>query len=381
MFTIPLATNCPRTRGGQGRIYIPTDILVQLSSTLKDQKGLEWALLLCGKRESNGREIWVEGFEVPSQTRSSGAVDLDTFDLEEWHVGALHSHHSMGAYFSSKDIGDYNKKFGCSIVISTKFDTDEGKVLGFEYEAVGKVLMGCGTLGLWPMRIVPIDRSTRQVVEDWPEEWIQLKDDVEGADLGDCPKQEWTYPSTVKIAAKAACGLEDSYLAVRAFGDAPSTITPLLPKALPLQPSKVSGGARRGRRRYVWNTEEERLEEQIDPYEHYYRGYGKYGEDSTSGFDSLTAAAGAQLALVPKRSDEVIEPMNASTIDEWKSKRELRALVEKDPDSADLKQSEIDERVEILYEYQETYYTMLYDKPILDDTIGRTSNLLAAHGD
>lgn len=381
MFTIPLVTNCPRTRGGQGRIYIPTDILVQLSSTLKDQKGLEWALLLCGKRESNGREIWVEGFEVPPQTRDCSSVDRVEVELEEWHVGALHSHHSMGAYFSPKDVGDYNKKFGCSIVISTKLDTDEGKVLGFEYEAVGKVLMDCGTLGLWPMRVVPIERSTRQVVEDWPEEWIQLKNGVEGTDLGDCNKQEWTYPSVVKIAAKAACGLEDSYLAVRAFGDAPSTITPLLPKALPLQTSKVSGGARRGRRRYSWNAELERLEEQIDPYESYYKGFGAYGEGYQEGYDSATAAVSAQLALVPKQVDEPIEPVNASSIEEWKSREELRALVEKDSDSADLKQSEIDERVEILYEYQETYYTMLYDKTILDDTIGRTSHLLATVGD
>ena len=381
MITIPLVTNCPRTRGGQGLIYIPTDILVQLSSTLKDQKGLEWALLLCGRREAGGREIWIEGFEVPPQTRSAGTVDLAQFDLEEWHVGALHSHHSMGAYFSPKDVGDFNKKFGCSIVISTKLETDEGKVLGFEYEAVGKVLMECGTLGLWPMRIVPIDRTTRQVVEDWPEEWIELKDDVEGTDLGDCHKQHWTYPSLVKIAAKAACGLEDNYLAVNAFGSAPSTITPLLPKVEPRQLLNTLGKTGVGKRRYLWNAEQNCLEEQIDPYESYYQGYGNYSDGYSKGFDSSTAAVAANLALVPKRSDEVIEPMSASSIDEWKSKVELRALVEKDADSANLSDREIDERVGILYEYQETYYSMLYDKPILDDTIGRTSNIHHTAGD
>lgn len=373
MFAIPFASDCPRTRGIRGRIYIPTNILLELTATLAVEKGHEWGIVLTGERRANGREVIIDGFVVPDQDRTMGTVKFNNLVVEPNYVCVLHSHHGMGAFFSDTDVTDFNKKFGASIVVSTKIETDEGSVLGFEYKAVGKVLLECGTLGLCAMSIVPTDPDTGEIIEDWPEEWIEVWDTTIGTDLGDCPKANITLTSIVKMTAKADCGLEETYYAKNAFIPEvlpESRIATQLPKALAVS---VKATGRSGRRSYKWdahaNSGKGALVQQIDPYEDYYRSYADYLTDVA---DSTAAAVEHNLRLLPPAEEK--EPKLASTIPEWRSRETLMAIIERDPTMSTLTPSQKEDLLDTLFEEQVTFYSMFYETSIKDD-ISRTADL------
>lgn len=234
MFEQKTVTNCPITAGSQGRVIIPPILLAELVGTLDREAGEEWLVLLHGKREEGGLTYRVERITVPpAQKRHSSEVELPDMVEEPDLIGVLHSHHSMGAFFSGTDKTKLNPKYDLSIVISSRLEKDEHKVLGFSYEAEGGVRLPCGVNGRIKFAIEP------EGVEDWPF-WITrgFKAAANFEGLGDCAKAkvERTDEEAFfeRVVTTPACnfGLESVVKTgpkIAAFGRGGDAISKLLP--------------------------------------------------------------------------------------------------------------------------------------------------------
>lgn len=165
LFKLETVTSCPITRASQGKILLKAWIVEAIRQCLIKEKGEEWLIVLTGTRSQDGLLIECDGVVVPEvQKRSSANVTIDEMDVDydKGYVCVLHSHHSMGAFFSGTDNTRLNPKFPSSIVVSTRIESVNGVHLGFEYKAEGKVLLPCGQLGIVPMLVEVGD------IESWP---------------------------------------------------------------------------------------------------------------------------------------------------------------------------------------------------------------------
>lgn len=241
MFTQQTVTNCPITSGSTGRVIIPPNLLAELVGTLDREAGEEWLVLLHGKRKEDGLIYCIDRITVPgNQLRHSSEVELPDYVVADDEQGALHSHHSMGAFMSGTDKTKLNPRFGISIVISSRLETDEHKVLGFAYEAVGHVKLPCGAMGHIKFVIEP------EGVEDWPFYLpYGFKADPKFQGLGDCSKAKVERgddtPFYEKVTTTPTCqlGLQPIITTgpkIAAFGRGGDAISKLLPA--PVSPFK-----------------------------------------------------------------------------------------------------------------------------------------------
>ena len=102
----------------------PEKILVLLEPIVKEKTDLlmdkynnkEWLAYLIGERGS----MVIKDMVIPKQTATSGSVN--NISLENYNesniIGVIHSHHNMGASFSSTDNEWINKNHDISIVVS-----------------------------------------------------------------------------------------------------------------------------------------------------------------------------------------------------------------------------------------------------------------------
>lgn len=241
MFEQKTVTNCPITAGSLGRVIIPPILLAELVGTLDREAEEEWLVLLHGQREEGGLTYKVERITVPpNQLRHSSEVELSEMVEEADLIGVLHSHHSMGAFFSGTDKTKLNPKYDLSIVISSRLEKDEHKVLGFSYEAEGGVKLPCGVNGRIKFVIEP------EGVEDWPV-WITrgFKADPKFQGLGDCSKakvkreDDTAFYETVTTTPTCQLGLQPIVVRgpkIAAFGRGGDAISKLLPA--PVSPFK-----------------------------------------------------------------------------------------------------------------------------------------------
>ncbi len=83
---------------------------------------LEWLAYLVGKIDHEKQYVLVEDLVIPDSQRVTGA---NVYDVEYgWSdgkaiIGVIHSHHSMGAFFSGTDDAYINQNHDVSIVVST----------------------------------------------------------------------------------------------------------------------------------------------------------------------------------------------------------------------------------------------------------------------
>lgn len=225
-FALPITKNCPITRKSHGIITMPPELLAAISTAVTDRH--EWAIILYGKREQGGFMVRVEKIAIPpTQRRTSGNVDIDEVDLTPDVVGVLHSHHTMGAFFSGTDNDHFNDKFPTSIVVAVpKAQTNTAgpiaKTLGFDYKAEGRVKLPCGALAVVKFRVVPDQKK----VKDWPEaRELQLPlitHDEKDTNLGDCSNPNSKIEKKrgyLKVKEIAACGIERTHIPEEAFGE------------------------------------------------------------------------------------------------------------------------------------------------------------------
>ena len=161
MFKIPVIHNCSYAPSSSGTLLMTHTVLRTLAGAVWDRK--EWLALLLGTRSQNGLRVKVTGLRVPQQTRSHGACDtVDEEPLTPDIVGVVHSHHTMGAFFSNTDQKTLNTRFPLSIVIAQLKgkNSQTEQLFGFGYEATAKVILPCGNLGSIPFTLFPAPRPT-----------------------------------------------------------------------------------------------------------------------------------------------------------------------------------------------------------------------------
>lgn len=235
--------HCPYTKGSLGIAKFNPDVIALLTGAVHEKD--EWLAYLVGTRSKDGYNVNIEALEVPPQTRSSSNCGFTNQEVDlTTRIGVVHSHHTMGAFFSGTDDQDFNLKFGFSIVISSKLTDPEHHWLGFSYKAVGTVKLPCGSRGLSEFLVLP------DGVKDYP--WygtpieIEAKHDKKDeVKLGDC--DNYTQEGTPwEFHRKGACGLsetETSY-GYRMFGAREDILTVLPPAIRP-----VTGLSKRERKR------------------------------------------------------------------------------------------------------------------------------------
>jgi hypothetical protein len=101
---------------------VPDNVVVKLAPIVKKKinflmkkfKNLEWLAYLVGK------ENYVEDLFIPNQTVTAGSVNVDpnTPQSPNPTIGVIHSHHSMGTFFSGTDDAYINLNHNISIVVA-----------------------------------------------------------------------------------------------------------------------------------------------------------------------------------------------------------------------------------------------------------------------
>ena len=279
MFRAQMIDNCAVTQATRGVIFLTTDIIASLAHAT-EHESIEWAVTLHGRRSEDGLQVWVQDIDIPEQERSSAEVDIKTgIDFGNSVVGILHSHHSMGAFFSGTDEKELNPRFPISIVVA-KYNTAKGgrkngssdfaesAMLGFAYLAVGKVRLPCGRMGEVKFKIAPVENETMEVVEDWPGISTPHMEVPEAeTEIGDCPAHQLSYLSRFHAVERTECGaVSNTRPVLRPFGENPD-LREALPEgkqyATMVYPSRQSGGYGE----YDWNSLGQRG----------YGGYSFYG--------------------------------------------------------------------------------------------------------
>jgi hypothetical protein len=200
-----MVRDCPHTRKSNGVVSITPEIIAALAGAVYDKD--EWAVILTGSCSEDGYEVNVTGWRVPEQTRDREFVGTDTDLLRDGDQAVVHSHHNMGARFSQKDKAELNPRYPASIVIAQS----KTAVLGFDYEAVGKVVLPCGSKGEIEFKIQPTGMPMLAAVR----RVVHKRDD-----LGDCLRFEHLVTDAYKQRRKSACGLEErtAHAVFNAFG-------------------------------------------------------------------------------------------------------------------------------------------------------------------
>lgn len=144
-----------------GRVKPPVVVLTlrvhALILALLDQfEGTEWLAYLVGTESK--RRVTVTDLFIPKQEVSTGDVNVKGFDFPPSMVGVIHSHHNMGAFFSSQDEGNVNKHHKLSIVVDS----------GGRYKATIKARVPCGAAlaSVETRVIVGVDKSVLGFLED-----------------------------------------------------------------------------------------------------------------------------------------------------------------------------------------------------------------------
>lgn len=164
---IKVVSSCPVVKASKGVMEFPPELVAAIAGAVLDK--IEWMVLLLGERSEDGFQVKVTGFRVPQQRRTSNDVSMtepmeaDGSTIGEDVVGVLHSHHSLGAFFSHTDNTELNPQFKSSIVVSQGSTT----ALGFKYKAEGKVVLPCGSVGKVDFQLVITGtRWTAEVVRE-----------------------------------------------------------------------------------------------------------------------------------------------------------------------------------------------------------------------
>lgn len=215
-FSFKPVKSCPVVKAAQGVVHIDKDVLAMIAHAT-DAEPIEWAVTLHGRRAENGLEVWIDDVNIPPQRRSGTEVDLNEEIVHKGNlVGILHSHHSMGTFFSMTDENELNRRFPISIVVA-KYTTagrsitiessgfEESAWLGFAYYAVGQVMLPCGRTGVVEFKIVPSGEGT----EDWPLQWepkLAVTEEYGKSSIGDCPEQTLQFFGKYEAADTGSCG-------------------------------------------------------------------------------------------------------------------------------------------------------------------------------
>lgn len=197
MITIEEVRSCPVTKTSRGIITLKPSHVAMIAGAVRDS--IEWIVLFNGERSEDGYEVIINEILVPEQSRGSAHAEIDAVDVPENIIGVMHSHHRMGAYFSTIDTTTLNPRFPTSIVVAVAENN-----LGFEYEATGKVILPCGAVGMidFSLSIAGIDAFTETPVRG------QHSEEEIVDDLLECPNWQAEDAGYQRL-YRAECGLKE----------------------------------------------------------------------------------------------------------------------------------------------------------------------------
>lgn len=110
----------------------------QIEALMDAYLNQEWLAYLVGERTERGYRV--EGLVVPGQLASATDVEVtDTEPPPPGTIGVIHSHHTMGSFFSSTDDDHVNSNHRLSIVVSR---LREGGALSFQASVIYPVPCG-----------------------------------------------------------------------------------------------------------------------------------------------------------------------------------------------------------------------------------------------
>lgn len=218
MFDIEVIRKCPVARATFGEIVFKPEAIAQIVGLLAGEGNQEWAAFGWGRVEKEGRSIVVERLTFPAQDRSSGEVVIEEHNQTPELVLVLHSHHGMGAFFSSTDLNELNPLYRSSVVVAKlgsrsqvpplEWMPVQWAALGFEYKAVMRVQLPCGSVGEIAAAI-RVDSELGELLHaglgvepEWPKTW---DGDVS---TGDCPHVERSDYTSFYDAVRPKCGLD-----------------------------------------------------------------------------------------------------------------------------------------------------------------------------
>lgn len=213
MIKIKVVDDCPYTRSGMGVLKLSHYVIGIIAGAVYDKD--EWMAFLVGKRSEDGLEVIVDGLEIPEQYRGYGNCELvNKEDLDPQIVGVIHSHHSLGAFFSGTDNKELNPRFPVSIVVAQPKGTASAaeKLLGFEYKVEGRAPLPCKDLGIIAYTVVP-----NPVPQGWPTTITPGYGTPANSTLRWCPNTTREVQGLVEDCT-SACGLKAVDARVAMFG-------------------------------------------------------------------------------------------------------------------------------------------------------------------
>lgn len=242
--------NCPHTRGTNGLVHMPEWLVAEICGAVEEPD--EWAIVLKGRRLEGGRLVVIDDYTIPEQERSGGYVNIGEVEMTEDIVGVIHSHHSMGAFFSGTDTRQLNPRFPISIVVAQKAN----QYLGFSYKATGKFTLPCGAQGEQAFLIQPIkaDGTVAGPVI------ASMTVEPDGTELGDCVNFSEVEGDAYQAGWEAECGIRETGLRAEAFGVGESLIQliGIIPAVTYVPPPITKGGYSVTDRRGSWRLNEGR---------------------------------------------------------------------------------------------------------------------------
>lgn len=228
IWTLPKKTNCPELPNLTGvEVYITKDVVERISFLMQRMGSLEWLAYLEG-RENNPKLYIITGLYIPEQIVTAGYVDVTGFQsLPDNVLGTIHSHHSMGTFFSSTDELYLEGNHKINIVVAhngLKASITQQAPCGSKYSQDLTVVMGSKmehATGKNPYSL-PLERIKEKKWDNWhSKKWWQRKSkhlgfhtstdtDVDADDLmdsdwrakygyWDSKKGEWVTPSHSSI--------------------------------------------------------------------------------------------------------------------------------------------------------------------------------------
>ena len=213
MIGIKVVHKCPHTDAATGVMHMNHKVLGILAGAVWDKN--EWMAFLIGVRSPDGLSVMVTDLRIPLQRRGHGMCEtVNEEPLAPDVVGVVHSHHTMGAFFSQTDDTKLNPRFPTSIVVSQPKHNSkaEHELLGFCYKAEGRVPLPCGTPGIIEFTVQPAP-----FVKDWPVMEIAKFGEPKGGSLTFCPHTTSARNELMQTTT-AKCGLVGHHVIENYFG-------------------------------------------------------------------------------------------------------------------------------------------------------------------
>lgn len=132
--------NCPVT--AKPRVYLTIEAVAKIKYLMATLENDEWAADLIGKKDHNGNYI-VSDLYIFKQRVTATSVTREE-GPPAGTIGCIHSHHSMGAFFSGIDARYANANHDLSGVVSSRTNPDN--CLPFAIMFTARTTTACGRL-------------------------------------------------------------------------------------------------------------------------------------------------------------------------------------------------------------------------------------------